>query len=94
MMDESYSNAYFESSQRRTGGFSAEGTELVISPFPLPWTGFVTVFLPSAFNPKQVQEQTLGFFGVDGQVSLVVSSWRTGWLNLTPSRFALPVVFA
>ena len=62
-MDESCYNAYFESLRRRTGGFLAEGTEPVISPFPLPWTGFVTVFLPSAFNPKTGLGATLGFFG-------------------------------
>ena len=62
-MDEGHSNAYYESSQRGTGGFSAEGTKPIISLFPLPWMSFVTVFLPSTFKPKIGSGATLGFFG-------------------------------
>ena len=65
-MDESYSNAYFESSQRRMGAFSAEGSKPVINHFPFLGPGLVTVFLPLAFNP------TTGL----GTILVFLEGWR------------------
>ena len=45
------------------GGFSTEGKELIISPFPLPWMGFLIDFLPSTYNHKTGSGETSGFFG-------------------------------
>jgi len=63
IMDESYSDAYLESSRRRTGGFSVMGTGPVMSPLPFPRLSGVTVFLVSAFNPTMGSRTVLGFFG-------------------------------
>ena len=63
-MDESCSNTYLESSwRRRTGGFSVMGTELVMSPLPLPRPRGVTIFLVLAFNLTTSSGTVLGFFG-------------------------------
>ena len=60
-MDESYSNAYFESSRRRTDVFLAKGSGPVISPLPFPRPGLMTVVLPSASNPTTGSGTILGF---------------------------------
>ena len=61
MMDESYPKAYFESSWRRSGGYSWLVDGAFIVPLPaLCFTG-VTVFAPSAISPTTGSKGTLGF---------------------------------
>ena len=80
MMDKSYSNAYLEFSQRRTGGFLVTGTRPVMSPLSFPESSIVTVFLVSAFNPTTCSGTVLGSLE-NSQSFLVAFSWQTGWLN-------------
>ena len=56
------SYAYFESSQRRMGGFSVTKWP-VIKPLPFPRPREVTVFLVLAFNPTTGSVRVLGFLG-------------------------------
>ena len=53
----------FESSLRRTSGFSWVVDGPVIRPFPAPCLAGVIVFLPSASNPTTGSSTVLGFLG-------------------------------
>ena len=83
IMDESCSNAYLESSQRRTGGFLVTGTRPVMSPLSFPEPSIVTVFLVLAFNPTTCLGIVLGSLE-NSQSFLAAFSWQTGWPNWSP----------
>ena len=61
-MDKSYSEEYFKSSRRRTGGFLVTKGPFM-KPFPAPYLAEVAVFLPPASSPTMGSRVILGFFG-------------------------------